>query len=153
MSGYPWGGIGNTSLKHDDLNSAFAIAYAEAQAAYVNALNALSYAESALNLVQQLQATIGTGTVAITGGSITGVTISQVNFIGSLLTMANLPTDQTTLPAGALWDNGGVLCIVSGSPGVVIPTDGYLRMNLPVDPSGLQLGALWNNGGLVCVVS
>lgn len=78
---------------------------------------------------------------------------------------AGWPTSPTGLPAGYLWNNGGIISVV---PGVVpdpfaapvffgsITSGDLLALgggNLPLTNPGTHSFQLWNNGGVVCIDS
>lgn len=76
---------------------------------------------------------------------------------------AGYPTSSSGLSTGAIWSNGGVVCVAgtttpSGSAAAVyfnnLTAATLLALgggNLPLTNPGAGSGQLWNNGGVVCV--
>lgn len=97
------------------------------------------------------------------------ISIIQIGLVndGGVVTLGagiiGWPTSPVGLTAGALYSNGGVVCVAGTTtpnptaPPVFLATISASALlalggaNLPLSPSGLISGQLWNNGGVVSV--
>ncbi|KAA1013040.1 DUF2612 domain-containing protein [Paraburkholderia panacisoli] len=97
------------------------------------------------------------------------VTIIQIGLVndGGVVTLGagivGWPTSPSGLSAGALYSNGGVVCVAGtttpnpAAPPVYLATTSASVLlalggaNLPISLSGLANGQLWNNGGVLSV--
>jgi hypothetical protein len=100
------------------------------------------------------------------GVALTIIQIGLVNDGGVVTLGAGIigwPTSPVGLSAGALYSNGGVVCVAGtttpnpAAPPVFLATTSASALlalggaNLPISLSGLASGQLWNNGGVVSV--
>lgn len=97
------------------------------------------------------------------------VTIVQVGLFndGGIVALSagiiGYPTSPTGLPNGALWSNGGAVCVAGvTTPNPAAPPVFFLNVtpssllfitgsNLPLSNPGIGTGQLWNNGGVVSI--
>jgi hypothetical protein len=100
------------------------------------------------------------------GVSVTIIQLGMVND-GGVLTLsgsgAGYPTSPSGLSSGALWNNGGVVCVAGtttpnpAAPPVYLTTTSASALlalggsNLPLSNPGVGSGILWNNGGVISV--
>lgn len=76
---------------------------------------------------------------------------------------AGWPISPVSLPAGSIWDDGGVAAVVPGvtpnpsAPAVYFTAIAAAQLlalgggNLPLSNPGSGSGQLWNNGGVICI--
>jgi hypothetical protein len=85
---------------------------------------------------------------------------------GGLLQVASAagwPTNPVSLPAGSIWNDGGVAAVVPGiTPNPAAPPVYFINIsaaqllvlgggNLPLSNPGVGSGQLWNNGGAISI--
>ena len=111
----------------------------------------LCYANNALPFPFQYTLVFNTGTFVNDGG------VLQLTF------PVNYPISMTGLPAGSVWWNGGVVCVVPGiTPNPSAPPVFFAGLtpqalltlgggNLPLTNPGSGTGQLWNNGGVTSI--
>jgi hypothetical protein len=121
---------------------------------------------------QIFQAAVASGAISMPFQLTVSVTV--VNNLGptglinnggmlGITTATGYPTSATGLPAGAVWDNGGVAAVIPGMAPDPYATPLFYGLvtaaqlltvgggNLPLTNPGLGTGQLWNNGGFVWV--